>query len=67
MRILIYLFLFFTLINTSLNAQKITISGYVKDGGSKEVLIGASVVNANTKSGTSTNQYGYFSFTANLR
>lgn len=56
--------MFFPLINTSLNAQKITISGYVKDGGSKEVLIGASVVNANTKSGTSTNQYGYFSFTA---
>lgn len=47
-------------------AQKqITISGYVKDGVSKEALIGASVVNTITKSGTSTNQYGYFSLTAN--
>ncbi len=48
-----------------LYAQKITISGYVKDAASKEALIGASVVNANTKSGTSTNQYGFFSLTAN--
>ena len=43
--------------------QKITISGYVKDAASKEALIGASVVNANTKTGTSTNQYGFFSLT----
>jgi hypothetical protein len=43
-------------------AQRITISGYVKDESSKEALIGASVVNANTKTGTSTNQYGFFSF-----
>lgn len=44
-------------------AQRITISGYVKDEASKEALIGASVVNANTKLGTTTNQYGYFSLT----
>ncbi|MDZ4808777.1 MAG: TonB-dependent receptor [Bacteroidota bacterium] len=44
-------------------AQKITISGYIKDAVSKEALIGASVVNANAKTGTSTNQYGFFSFT----
>lgn len=43
------------------SAQKIAISGYVKDEASKEALIGASVVNANTKTGTSTNQYGFFS------
>jgi hypothetical protein len=42
-------------------AQKVTISGYVKDAASKEALIGATVVNANAKSGTSTNQYGFFS------
>ena len=46
------------------SAQKITISGYVKDVASEEALIGASIVNANTKSGTTTNQYGYFSLTA---
>ena len=45
-------------------AQKITISGYIKDASSKEALIGASVVNANAKTGTSTNQYGFFSLTA---
>ena len=44
-------------------AQTITISGYVKDAASKEAVIGASVVNANTKTGTSTNQYGFFSLT----
>ncbi len=48
---------------TGLFAQKITISGYVKDEASKEALIGASVVNANAKTGTSTNQYGFFSLT----
>lgn len=44
-------------------AQKITISGYVKDESSREALIGASVVNASDKTGTSTNQYGFFSLT----
>jgi CarboxypepD_reg-like domain/TonB-dependent Receptor Plug Domain len=47
----------------SAKAQKITISGYIKDQATKEVLIGASVVNANTKTGTATNQYGFFSLT----
>jgi hypothetical protein len=44
-------------------AQKITISGYVKDEASKEALIGASVVSINSKTGTSTNLYGFFSLT----
>jgi hypothetical protein len=44
-------------------AQKITISGYIKDAASKEVIIGASVVNANSGKGAITNQYGYFSLT----
>jgi TonB dependent receptor/CarboxypepD_reg-like domain/TonB-dependent Receptor Plug Domain len=48
------------------HAQKITISGYVKDDASKEALIGASIVNANTKTGTSTNLYGFFSLTIPL-
>ena len=43
------------------SAQRITISGYIKDAASKEVLIGASAINANTQTGTSTNQYGFFS------
>lgn len=47
----------------AVSAQKITINGYIKDAASKEVLIGASVVNANTKTGATTNQYGFFSLT----
>src|SRR5258706_10766706 len=58
----------FVTISFGLNsyAQKITISGYVKDESSKEALIGASVVNTNTKTGTSANQYGFFSLTVPL-
>ena len=44
--------------------KKITISGYVKDLVSREALIGAPVINANAKSGTTTNPYGFYSFTA---
>ena len=44
--------------------KRITISGYVKDNASQEVLIGATIINANTKSGTTSNQYGYYSITA---
>ena len=42
-------------------AQKIILSGHVKDGITKEALIGATIVNTGSKAGTSTNQYGYFS------
>ena len=49
-----------------MSAQKITISGYVRDSASKEALIGASVANINAKTGTSTNQYGFFSLTVPL-
>ncbi len=45
------------------SAQRITISGHIKDAASKEVLIGASVYHANSKTGTTTNQYGFFSLT----
>lgn len=53
-------FLFICALGLAVSAQKITISGYVKDVVSKEALIGATVVNANDKSGTTTNQYGFF-------
>ena len=54
------------LLGLSSYAQKITISGYVKDQISKEALVGASVVNANTKTGTTANQYGFFSLTVSI-
>ncbi len=42
-------------------AQKVTISGYIKDADSKEVLIGASILIPKLKIGTTSNQYGYYS------
>lgn len=41
--------------------QKFSISGYVKDAATSEDLIGASVWEAKSKIGTTTNSYGYFS------
>ncbi len=48
-------------------AQKtITINGYVRDASSKEALIGATIINADAKSGTTTNLYGFFSLTTSV-
>ncbi len=46
-----------------LTAQKIIISGYVQDAGSKEALIAANIFEPNLQRGTSTNQYGFYSLT----
>lgn len=43
------------------NAQKYTISGYVKDASTGEVLIGASIFIVGTNNGTFTNYYGFYS------
>ena len=59
-------FFFCTLICLSTFAQKIMISGYIKDEASREALIGASVVCTNSKRGTSSNQYGFFSLTISI-
>ncbi|MGQ0738012.1 MAG: TonB-dependent receptor [Bacteroidota bacterium] len=59
----VLLFIAALLCFTISTAQKITVSGYIKDAASKEVLIGATVYNAGTKTGTTTNQYGFFSLT----
>ena len=44
-------------------AQQVTINGYIKDDKSKEALIGATLYSPQTKSGTTSNEYGYYSFT----
>jgi hypothetical protein len=44
-------------------AEKITISGYIKDNQTGEVLIGATIYNTNAKLGTTTNTYGFYSLT----
>ncbi len=43
--------------------QSITISGYIKDSKSKESLIYANIFVTNNKSGTQTNEYGFYSIT----
>src|SRR5687768_1877710 len=47
----------------STHAQKYTISGYIKDQGSGESLIGATIINLKTQQGTTANNYGFFSIT----
>lgn len=44
---------------------KTTVSGYVYDRASGESLIGATVYNENTQSGTVTNVYGFYSLSSN--
>ncbi|MBI9067659.1 MAG: TonB-dependent receptor [Salinivirgaceae bacterium] len=46
-----------------LKAKKFTISGYIVDSKNQEALIGAAVYNEETNQGTTTNNYGFFSFT----
>jgi len=63
MKNLIFLIVFSLSSFSILIAQKVTISGYVIDKKSREVLVGASVYNTKLKIGTITNTYGYYSLT----
>ena len=59
----LFLYIFF-LVNLSLNAQKnYTLSGYVLDSQSNELIIGSSVILEGLNIGTITNSYGFFSIT----
>jgi len=59
--------LFCLFISATLYAQKadtrVTISGYVREAGSLEALIGVSVYIPGTTTGTTTNTYGFYSLT----
>lgn len=57
------LFTFFIIITNTSQAQKITISGYVREFGSKESLANVDVAIPNLKIGTQTNNYGFYSLT----
>ena len=64
------LFLFYALLwlQLPLNAQtneRLTISGYVREKGSGELLPGVSVYVKGKKIGTQTNNYGFYSLTFN--
>jgi outer membrane receptor for ferrienterochelin and colicin len=56
-----YLFIFFTF---SSIAQTVTISGFITDTTSGEVLPGATLINVSTGKGSSANQYGFYSLTS---
>ena len=62
-----YTLIFFTIFTFNLNIfsqNNFTISGYVKDGGTGETLIGANIYDAsNPVNGTTTNAYGFYSLT----
>jgi hypothetical protein len=48
-------------------SQQINVSGYIRDASGKEKLIGAHIINADTKKGTISDHNGYFSLDAKLR
>ncbi|MBD0255508.1 MAG: TonB-dependent receptor, partial [Cytophagales bacterium] len=61
-----FYFLFFLLFTTLLpvfSQTRYTVSGYVREGGSRELLPGVNVYIAGGTTGTSTNQYGFYSLT----
>lgn len=55
--------LLFPCFSLSAFAQSFTISGYVRDSTSSEVLVGANIYESRLKKGTTTNAYGFFSIT----
>lgn len=57
------LLLLFVVLGTTVAAQNITLSGYLKDASSGEALIGATVYVEELKEGTATNAYGFYSLT----
>ena len=61
------IFIWLCWMTSLLFAQNITISGYVKEAKSAENLIGATVFAATQKTGTTTNEYGYYSLTLSAK
>ncbi|WP_276374180.1 TonB-dependent receptor [Chryseolinea sp. H1M3-3] len=55
--------LIFGLLSCYAQAQKFTIDGSIKDNATGETLIGATIFNPKTLQGTTTNTYGFYSFT----
>lgn len=50
----------------NLNAQKVTVSGYIYNNKNKESLPGAVVINKTTNQSTTTNDYGYYSIVVDV-
>ncbi len=58
-----FLSIFLIFASLQLAAQKVTISGHIKDAATGESLIGATVFNTNHKTGAVTNNYGFYTLT----
>ncbi|MDO9154436.1 MAG: TonB-dependent receptor [Paludibacter sp.] len=63
MKKLFILLFYFLFISYFVSAQNFTISGYVTDAKSGETLISSSIYDANTRKGTVSNNYGFYSLT----
>jgi hypothetical protein len=57
------LFIFFSFFSLTAISQNYTISGYITDNSSGETMINASVYDLNSKKGTVSNAYGFYSLT----
>lgn len=62
-KILLLILISGCLISNKISAQSFTISGYVKDKSTGEVLIGAHIYNTKRENGAATNSFGFFSYT----
>lgn len=46
-----------------IRAQNYTVSGYISDSSTKEIMIGATVIDSHSNKGATTNSYGFYSLT----
>ncbi|MDD2344931.1 MAG: TonB-dependent receptor, partial [Bacteroidales bacterium] len=60
------LIFFFILLSFSGFAQRKTISGYIYEKGSRESLVGVNVYNPDSKQGSTSNIYGFYSLSLNV-
>ncbi|WP_221257865.1 TonB-dependent receptor [Flavobacterium okayamense] len=58
-----YIFILLFIINSSFSQDKFTLSGVVKDSLSGETLIGVNIIIPELQTGTTTNEYGFYSLT----
>lgn len=63
MRYLIFFLSIILIPSLSFSQSKFTISGYVREQGSSELLLGVNIYQPENKSGTTTNNYGFYSLT----
>ncbi|WP_305952123.1 TonB-dependent receptor [Emticicia oligotrophica] len=64
---LLILFLLFSLLETAFAQKSHTISGFIREKGSKEQLIGVNIYIPNSNIGTTSNTYGFYSLTIPAR